>query len=549
MRVKQVQYLGVPLLFLILALGAPDRSPLLPILSYVFGYSGFIYLLLSLEKRKNRFLFAFSFAFLLQMVQLSWLSTTHYHGMGIVAVYLGVCSIIALHIALTALILPAKGGMTLLQALAFASCWTLFEYSRLYYSCGFPFNPAGLVMTFEPNFFQLAALFGIYGLTFWVIFTGALGASFLHNKQGGAPYLWMGALLFPYFFGVMHIYVRDGQMQKGEALQVALVQTGLSVENKWAVPGAEDEAIEELDQWKKIFASLEQKRRGAFDLILLPEVALPGNAFDPSLSFDEVTKQVFQTRDRLPLLEEPFAKKIGGSWFVSNVWMAQALANHYRSEVVIGLVDHEGKSNRCYNSAFHFQPFKTKVVRYDKRVLVPLAEYLPFRVMASFLEKFGITAFFTPGQEAKVFYGQVPLAPSICYEEGFSGLIREARKKGANILLNLSNDGWFPNSRLPREHFNLGRIRAIENGTPVLRACNTGITAAIDPLGRVVGEMREKNSDGSLLAGALVLEIKQFSYPTLYTYGGDAIILILSLFFFALEILPKYRLIKKVVMR
>jgi len=149
-----------------------------------------------------------------------------------------------------------------------------------------------------------------------------------------------------------------------------------------------------------------------------------------------------------------------------------------------------------------------------------MAEYQPFGISKSFLTKYGIASFFTPGNGAKVFIGKVPFSVSICYEEGYAHLIQEGRREGAELLINVSNDGWFPNSRLPEEHFNLGRVRAVENGVFVLRACNTGVTAAVDPFGRILSLMKE--DDG---AGVQAITINQFSYPTIFSVCGNGLIL------------------------
>ena len=83
----------------------------------------------------------------------------------------------------------------------------------------------------------------------------------------------------------------------------------------------------------------------------------------------------------------------------------------------------------------------------------------------------------------------------------------------AKLLVNISNDGWFPHSRLAVEHANLGRVRAVENGVCVVRACNTGVTEMIDPFGNILGVI---DSD----KGCLQMKLTCYSYPTIYTKCG-----------------------------
>ena len=110
---------------------------------------------------------------------------------------------------------------------------------------------------------------------------------------------------------------------------------------------------------------------------------------------------------------------------------------------------------------------------------------------------------------------------SICYDETFPQKVREGRKLGAKLLVNVTNDGWYPFSRLPSQHFEHAKFRAIENGAPLIRACNTGVSASVDSLGRTVACLKEKNSKNLLYAKALFSEVETYTYSTLYTFWGD----------------------------
>ncbi len=125
--------------------------------------------------------------------------------------------------------------------------------------------------------------------------------------------------------------------------------------------------------------------------------------------------------------------------------------------------------------------------RYDKMHLVPFGEYVPFKRMFFFagnlLAEVGT---FEPGRNSLVFaadghrYGTF-----ICYESIFADEVRQFVTGGAQVLVNISNDGWYGDTSAPWQHLNMVRMRAIENHRWVLRATNTGVTAAIDPYGRV----------------------------------------------------------------
>ncbi len=215
---------------------------------------------------------------------------------------------------------------------------------------------------------------------------------------------------------------------------------------------------------------------------------------------------------------------------VSNAFWTQAISNLFGAEVIVGLT-HSDEDGSAYNSAFHVCPNKTLQQRYDKRVLMPLAEYLPFAFLAPLVKSYGISGFYTPGKQVEVFDGVLPIAVSICYEETFPEKVREGRKNGAKLLVNVTNDGWYPFSRLPSQHYEHARVRAVENGAPLIRACNTGVTAAIDSLGRTICKLDECNEKKEIQSGTLFATFDAYEYPTLYVLWGNKGILTLSFLF------------------
>lgn len=92
-------------------------------------------------------------------------------------------------------------------------------------------------------------------------------------------------------------------------------------------------------------------------------------------------------------------------------------------------------------------------------------------------------------------------------------------------MVNVTNDGYFPNSMLPKQHFDHGVLRAVENGIPIIRSCNTGITGAVDSFGRVIKLLATENGDTEKIAETLHVIVPILEYPTLYTFWGDAFIL------------------------
>lgn len=171
---------------------------------------------------------------------------------------------------------------------------------------------------------------------------------------------------------------------------------------------------------------------------------------------------------------------------------------------------------REYNAAEIVLDGKT-VGRYDKIHLVPFGEYVPFQRFLSFARKLtGKVSRFDRGSERKVFllnghrYGVF-----ICYEAVFADEVRQFAKNGAEVFVNLSDDGWYGDTSAPWQHLNMARMRAIENRRWILRDTNNGVTAAIDPYGRV------RQSIPRHVAASLAAGYGFESGRSFYTVAGD----------------------------
>jgi apolipoprotein N-acyltransferase len=141
-----------------------------------------------------------------------------------------------------------------------------------------------------------------------------------------------------------------------------------------------------------------------------------------------------------------------------------------------------------YNSATVFSPQGERIGRYDKIHLVPFGEYVPFSNLFFFAHHLTRNAGnFSRGTERKVFsIDGHRFGVFICYESIFADEIRHFAKNGADVFVNISDDGWYGDTSAPWQHLNMARMRAIENRRWILRDTNSGVTASIDPYGRVV---------------------------------------------------------------
>ena len=175
---------------------------------------------------------------------------------------------------------------------------------------------------------------------------------------------------------------------------------------------------------------------------------------------------------------------------------ASSVARVVQAPVVIGGIGMEYSVEeqrwRDYNSAMLFSADGKPLGRYDKIHLVPFGEYIPFAKMLFFAKKLtGRVSQFDRGEDRAVF--RIPgqngelhrYGIFICYEAVFADEVRQFAKNGAEVFVNISDDGWYGDTSAPWQHLNMARMRAIENRRWILRDTNNGVTAAIDPYGRV----------------------------------------------------------------
>ena len=182
-----------------------------------------------------------------------------------------------------------------------------------------------------------------------------------------------------------------------------------------------------------------------------------------------------------------------GSWMQSNdprtLALLRTVATTAHAPFIVGMFGEDASG--AYNSAVFTQPDGSVAGRYDKIHLVPFGEYVPYRDLFFFANKLTHQLVdLQRGRARNVFVAQTPTGPErfgvfICYESVFADEIRLFALHGAQVLVNLSDDGWYGDTSAPWQHLNMARMRAIENRRWILRDTNNGVTTAIDPEGRV----------------------------------------------------------------
>ncbi len=355
---------------------------------------------------------------------------------------------------------------------AFAFAFFCADVARGYLLTGFPWNLFGEALAANAPHMQAAAYIGVYGLTLAALLIFPAPAALIAAPEARHARLWapillgVVALAGSYAFGV---YRLPGSWGEVEGTRVRIVQPNIPQQERWKP---------ENQSW--IFRNLISLSRSgvngedvsAFTHVIWPESALP---FFLAYNNEIASTQV---RDILAALIPPNATFIVGA---------------ERREGLFPVEDRY-TLNRVYNSLFVLgEGAKIRSI-YDKVHLVPFGEYVP---LAGVMTALGMRAFshllrgFDEGQSqaSAIRTPQAPdFLPLICYEIIFPGRVADLRER-PGWFVNVTNDAWFGKSTGPYQHLHQARIRATEEGLPVMRAANTGISAVIDPFGRVIAQL------------------------------------------------------------
>lgn len=517
----------------VVGFGVPSWQPSFGVIASVCGYALFWKAVLEMKSKKSRFFVALIWYACVQIVQLSWMTAVEYQGSYMILLLFLFSFAMGSQFGLLTAFLPFQRPISLLEKLFLAGFWVLLEWSRLFFLSGFTWNFSGMALSSTLWSLQFASLFGIFGLSFWVFFTNLNVLDFLQRKEFSFRKIAALAViaLVPYCFGGARLLLQHFE-DEGEKITVGLVQTNYLPPEKIPLENFPKRFVTPINQWEEILSYFE-KQNMKYDLLVMPEAVVPFGFDPPIYLFSEVSKVLKskfgeQVEKYFPPLQFPYGTRRRGLDWVSNAFFAQTISNYKNTELIAGFDYFDPESDNFYNSAFHFFPGQKKINRYDKQKLIPIAECLPFQWCKKIAGQYGINNFFTPGAEQKIFSGNVPMGISICYEETFSSFMHQSYKNGAKLFVNLTNDDWYPESKLFEQHLYHARIRAVENGIPLVRSCNGGISALIDPFGRIL-QKQSKNTKGIV---SNEIEIKTFH--TFYQLFGDVGAVAISILFFVI---------------
>jgi apolipoprotein N-acyltransferase len=374
------------------------------------------------------------------------------------------------------------GAGWLIDVLAPPALWVALEYLRTYALTGFPWALLGYTQYRSVSLLSIASVTGVYGLSFLVVLVNAALARVAATAEARARTVGLaGAIILTLFCSARLLSPSSAPADSRQELEVALVQGNIDQSLKWD-PAMQAKTIE---LYRRL--SLEAAK-GSPALIVWPETAVPFFLrYEPAL------------RGRV-----------------------MDIAAETGSYLLVGSPDIEpsgtgSEGSRYRNSAFMISPHRELLGRYDKIHMVPFGEYVPLKSVLFFVQKlaYGIGDF-EGGRTYTIF--DLPrgrFGATICYEVIFPDQVRRYVKEGADFLVNITNDAWFGRSAAPAQHLAMAALRAAENNRYLIRAANTGISAIVDPGGRIL------QASDLFVPTVVSGRIRREQGETFYTRYGD----------------------------
>jgi apolipoprotein N-acyltransferase len=404
------------------------------------------------------------------------------------ALYVGL-ALYAVHVATRSLRLPATA-----RVFAFAIAWSAAEWARGHAFGGFPWNLVGYAWSGGfPGaiaLLQSVAWVGIYGLGFATVLAASMPALFgvtspapISAIRRCAPAVGAGLLLLaPAAPGALRL---ERSPPADTATWLRLVQPSIPQNLKWDAAAA-------ANNFQRLITLSTAPAPHPIAAILWPEAAVP-----------------------FLLGRDPVARR---------AIAAIAPAKGYVITGALRANPPPGPVDRVWNSIEAVDADGAIVGNYDKAHLVPFGEYVPLRNFLPFRKITAGTIDLSagPGAATLVLPGLPPFAPLICYEAIFPGAVIDAARR-PDWLLNMTNDAWYGRSSGPFQHFAIARTRAVEEGLPLVRVANNGVSGVIDAHGRVPARINLDAVGYADVALPVALE------PTFYARTGDWTLLTLLL--------------------
>ena len=357
--------------------------------------------------------------------------------------------------------------------------WASIEYARTYLLTGFPWNLLATAIVDYPSFIQFDRVAGPYLVGAMILLPSVIAAwMFVQRPRRSEAIFVCGGLII-----VMFVWWATGLVASKLVVRpsgatpstAALLQPNISQEMRWNTENT-------VAIFHKMIGMTEAAVRGGAGVVIWPESTVP-----LSFSREQVYKETIET-----------------------------ISAQTGADVILGsIAEDPERPQNLWNAAFLVSGGKT-IGHYDKIRLVPFGEYVPLRKMLFFAEKLvHAVGEFQFGTNDRPLAGKFLYGPAICYEVVYPQITRTQVRNGANVLVTITNDAWYDGTSAPRQHLNQARLRAIEADRYLLRAGTTGISALVDPSGRILKEL-PMGKEGTIFA-----EFQPIATRTPYVRFGD----------------------------
>ena len=414
----------------------------------------------------------------------------------------GLPAVLALFPACATLLTRVCGAAGAGRILIFAAAWTAMEWVRSWIFTGFPWNLIATAWSSFDSMMQFAAVGGAYGLGLLSVIVAAMPAVFAEGdgspgRKIAAVAAAVAVLAMVWGGGLTRLESANEETVPGVRLR--LVQPNIDQKLKWKPELRRDHVLKQLAM--SVSAPKDESMPPPTHIIWA-ETAVP-----------------------FSLVGEPKLLELIGSAAPTGGLMIVGAPR---------ITPPQEEPFQVWNSLHAITPEGEIVATYDKAHLVPFGEYVPFGNVLKIAKITMGRGFFTPGTGPKTLQlpGLPPVSPLICYEVIFPGQVVDRNRRPA-WMLNITNDGWYGRSSGPYQHFAAARLRAVEEGLPLVRVANTGISAVVDAYGRTRASLGL--GDSGVVDSALPVPLKE---QTLYGRFGDWVVLLMIAAVFLAGLLP-----------
>ena len=376
----------------------------------------------------------------------------------------------------------------------FCLSWVFFEWLRSWLFTGLPWNLLGYAFSFSDVLIQVSSIVGIYGLSFIVVYISTSLYGLIYKQYDLLKILLANSVLVLCTISVYGVLKLENNPTHLSTTKVRLVQPSIAQVSKWDAESF----------WRNFYKHIELSAEpGEIDLIIWSEAAMV-------VPFDYKPVQAAI----LSMLEFKNAILVTG-----------------------GITENSMKGDlfQIYTSLYAIAPNGQRLFEYHKSHLVPFGEYMPLKNILPLKKLTPGIIDYTPGDSRLVRIDtlDITIKPLICYESIFPQFVRTPNKS-ADVIINVTNDAWYGNSSGPYQHLQISRMRTVENGIAMLRVASNGISAIIDPVGRIIHYL-PLNEIG-YIDGLIPYKL---GTQTIYSQYGDICVFITILLLLISQILIK----------